>query len=134
VKAVDSHLLTLLKKSSQFVVPIYQRVYSWQRPECEQLWSVSESCKEQRDRSNALLPIDDEVGLGGGNGGLILRHVHNRACEMSAKLLMAPGPEDVRCRRPLAGQGQGSMPAPLTLGNRLLRLLTPGTVRVSRRC
>jgi uncharacterized protein with ParB-like and HNH nuclease domain/predicted transport protein len=39
VKAVDSHLLTLLKKSSQFVVPIYQRVYSWQEPECAQLWS-----------------------------------------------------------------------------------------------
>ncbi|OJZ69946.1 hypothetical protein BRW65_21690 [Mycobacterium paraffinicum] len=39
MKAVDSHLLTLLKKSSQFVVPIYQRVYSWQRSECEQLWS-----------------------------------------------------------------------------------------------
>lgn len=39
MKAVDSHLLTLLKKSSQFVVPIYQRVYSWQEPECEQLWS-----------------------------------------------------------------------------------------------
>lgn len=39
MKAVDSHLLTLLKKSSQFVVPIYQRVYSWQESECTQLWS-----------------------------------------------------------------------------------------------
>jgi uncharacterized protein with ParB-like and HNH nuclease domain/predicted transport protein len=39
LKAVDSHLLTLLKKSSQFVVPIYQRVYSWQESECKQLWS-----------------------------------------------------------------------------------------------
>ncbi|MBC2590736.1 DUF262 and DUF1524 domain-containing protein [Rhodococcus aetherivorans] len=39
MKAVDSHLLTLFKKSSQFVVLIYQRVYSWQEPECAQLWS-----------------------------------------------------------------------------------------------
>lgn len=39
MKAVDSHLLTLLKKSSQFVVPIYQRLYSWQESECNQLWS-----------------------------------------------------------------------------------------------
>ncbi|MCW2899284.1 MAG: hypothetical protein JWO67_1549 [Streptosporangiaceae bacterium] len=39
MKAVDSHLLTLLKASSQFIVPIYQRLYSWQSPECEQLWS-----------------------------------------------------------------------------------------------
>ncbi|VXB42288.1 DUF262 and DUF1524 domain-containing protein [Pseudoclavibacter sp. 8L] len=38
MKAVDSHLLKLLKKSSQFVVPIYQRLYSWQESECEQLW------------------------------------------------------------------------------------------------
>lgn len=39
MKAVDSHLLTLLKASSQYIVPIYQRLYSWQEPECEQLWS-----------------------------------------------------------------------------------------------
>jgi uncharacterized protein with ParB-like and HNH nuclease domain/predicted transport protein len=39
VKAVDSKLLALLKVSTQFVVPIYQRVYSWQEPECSQLWS-----------------------------------------------------------------------------------------------
>src|SRR3954452_9130639 len=39
MKAVDSHLLTLLKASSQFIVPIYQRLYSWQTQECEQLWS-----------------------------------------------------------------------------------------------
>jgi uncharacterized protein with ParB-like and HNH nuclease domain/predicted transport protein len=39
VKAVDAHLLTLLKASSQFIVPIYQRLYSWQEVECAQLWS-----------------------------------------------------------------------------------------------
>ncbi|KAF0847538.1 DUF262 and DUF1524 domain-containing protein [Nocardia caishijiensis] len=39
MKAVDSHLLTLLKASSQFIVPIYQRLYSWQEGECAQLWA-----------------------------------------------------------------------------------------------
>lgn len=39
MKAVDSHLLTLLKASSQFIVPIYQRLYSWDETECEQLWN-----------------------------------------------------------------------------------------------
>src|SRR5690625_837990 len=39
MKAVDSHLLTLLKASSQFIVPIYQRLYSWQESECAQLWA-----------------------------------------------------------------------------------------------
>lgn len=39
MKAVDSHLLTLLKASSQFIVPIYQRLYSWQEAEVGQLWA-----------------------------------------------------------------------------------------------
>ena len=38
VKAVDANLLDLLKKATQFVVPIYQRVYSWDLSECDQLW------------------------------------------------------------------------------------------------
>ncbi|MFV8301006.1 DUF262 domain-containing protein [Mycolicibacterium fortuitum] len=38
MKAVDANLLDLLKKATQFVVPIYQRIYSWDYAECEQLW------------------------------------------------------------------------------------------------
>lgn len=38
MKAVDANLLELLKKGERFVVPIYQRVYSWGEPECAQLW------------------------------------------------------------------------------------------------
>lgn len=38
MKADDANLLDLLKKATQFVVPIYQRVYSWDESECEQLW------------------------------------------------------------------------------------------------
>ena len=38
MKAVDANLLDLLKKATQFVVPIYQRVFSWDEAECEQLW------------------------------------------------------------------------------------------------
>lgn len=39
MKAVDAQLLTLLKKSNQFVVPIYQRAYAWTRAEVDQLWN-----------------------------------------------------------------------------------------------
>jgi len=39
MKAVDTQLLDLLKKASQFVVPIYQRQYSWDESECQQLWN-----------------------------------------------------------------------------------------------
>lgn len=38
VKADDANLLEFLKKGTQFVVPIYQRVYSWEASECERLW------------------------------------------------------------------------------------------------
>lgn len=38
VKADDANLLEFLKKGTQFVVPIYQRVYSWEAAECERLW------------------------------------------------------------------------------------------------
>lgn len=38
MKAVDANLLQLLKKAERFVVPIYQRLYSWDEAECEQLW------------------------------------------------------------------------------------------------
>ena len=36
MKAVDANLLDLLKKATQSVVPIYQRIYSWDYAECEQ--------------------------------------------------------------------------------------------------
>jgi uncharacterized protein with ParB-like and HNH nuclease domain/predicted transport protein len=38
MKATEARLLEFLKKSPQFVVPIYQRTYSWTERECRQLW------------------------------------------------------------------------------------------------
>ncbi|MDR0481720.1 MAG: DUF262 and DUF1524 domain-containing protein [Cellulomonadaceae bacterium] len=38
MKAVHRHLLQLLKASSQYIVPIYQRLYSWDERECAKLW------------------------------------------------------------------------------------------------
>jgi len=38
MKATEAKLLDLLKKSPQFVIPIYQRTYSWTERECRQLW------------------------------------------------------------------------------------------------
>ena len=38
MKAVEAGLLAFLKKSPQFVIPIYQRTYSWTEKECRQLW------------------------------------------------------------------------------------------------
>ncbi len=39
MKATEAKLLDFLKKSPQFVIPIYQRTYSWTDKECGQLWA-----------------------------------------------------------------------------------------------
>lgn len=39
MKATEAPFLQLLKKSPQFVIPIYQRTYSWTERECLQLWN-----------------------------------------------------------------------------------------------
>ena len=38
MKAIEAKLLDFLKKSPQFVIPIYQRTYTWAERECRQLW------------------------------------------------------------------------------------------------
>jgi len=38
MKATEAKLLDFLKKSPQFVIPIYQRNYSWTDKDCRQLW------------------------------------------------------------------------------------------------
>jgi uncharacterized protein with ParB-like and HNH nuclease domain len=38
MKATEASLLPFLKKSPQFLVPIYQRTYSWSENQCRQLW------------------------------------------------------------------------------------------------
>ena len=38
MKATEANLLGFLKKSPQFVIPIYQRTYSWTETQCKQLW------------------------------------------------------------------------------------------------
>src|SRR4051794_19499631 len=38
MKAVEAKLLSVLQKSPQFIIPIYQRTYSWTEKQCRQLW------------------------------------------------------------------------------------------------
>lgn len=39
MKATEANLLKFLKKSPQFIIPIYQRNYSWTAEQCRQLWA-----------------------------------------------------------------------------------------------
>jgi len=38
MKATEANLLAFIKKSPQFMIPIYQRTYSWTEKECRQMW------------------------------------------------------------------------------------------------
>lgn len=38
MKATEANLLEFIKKSPRFIIPIYQRTYSWTEKECRQLW------------------------------------------------------------------------------------------------
>ena len=38
MKATEAKLLDFLRRSPQFVIPVYQRTYSWTEHECRQLW------------------------------------------------------------------------------------------------
>ena len=44
MKATEAKFLDFLKKSPQFVIPIYQRTYSWTEKECRQLWDDIVRC------------------------------------------------------------------------------------------
>jgi uncharacterized protein with ParB-like and HNH nuclease domain len=44
MKATEANFLDFLKKSPQFVIPIYQRTYSWTETECRQLWDDIVRC------------------------------------------------------------------------------------------
>ena len=39
MKATEANLLDFIRRSPQFVIPIYQRTYSWTEKECHQLWA-----------------------------------------------------------------------------------------------
>lgn len=39
MKATHAHLLKFINSATQFVIPIYQRTYSWTEKECCQLWN-----------------------------------------------------------------------------------------------
>lgn len=38
MKATEAKLLDFLKKSPQFIIPIYQRTYSWTESQCQKFW------------------------------------------------------------------------------------------------
>ena len=44
MKATETNLLKFLQGTNQFIIPIYQRTYSWNLKHCRQLWSDIARC------------------------------------------------------------------------------------------
>ncbi len=40
MKASETNFLKFLQGTKQFIIPIYQRKYSWTIEQCKQLWNV----------------------------------------------------------------------------------------------
>jgi len=51
VKATEAKLMSFLQKSPQFVIPIYQRTYSWTDKQCRQLWDAATLAAHQPDKA-----------------------------------------------------------------------------------
>src|ERR1700683_1580498 len=58
MKATEAKLLDFLKKSPQFVIPIYQRTYSWTEKECRQLWDdLIRAGRDSQGSAHSLVSI-----------------------------------------------------------------------------
>ena len=49
MKASEVPLTKFLDGTRQFIIPIYQRTYSWTEKECEQLWNDIVQVAENKD-------------------------------------------------------------------------------------
>ncbi len=53
MKAAENKFLPFLEGKKQFILPIYQRTYSWTREQCEQLWNdIVRSAKDDEIRGH----------------------------------------------------------------------------------
>jgi len=54
VKAAETNLAGVLEGKKQYQVPLYQRVYSWRKPQLDQLWNdIAELAATRRDEPTA---------------------------------------------------------------------------------
>ncbi len=55
MKATEINLLKFLKQPNQFVIPIYQRTYSWTLKQCQQLWQDIVRLAEDKEVSGHFI-------------------------------------------------------------------------------
>jgi uncharacterized protein with ParB-like and HNH nuclease domain/predicted transport protein len=70
MKAGEARLLELIDKAPQFVIPIYQRTYSWTERECRQLWN--DLLRAGRDDTISVHFVGSIVYIEAGHTGITL--------------------------------------------------------------
>ena len=64
MKANEANLLRFLDSTKQFILPIFQRRYSWERRHCEQLWNDVLRVGENEDIPSHFLGSIVSIGDG----------------------------------------------------------------------
>lgn len=55
MKAIDRHYFQIINGNTQFIIPVFQRDYSWTEDQCTQLWNdVLKSAEENSNRGHFL--------------------------------------------------------------------------------
>src|SRR5215203_1810631 len=70
MKAGEARMLELIDKAPQFVIPIYQRIYSWTEREARQLWD--DLLRAGRDESISVHFVGSIVYIEAGHSGITL--------------------------------------------------------------
>ena len=52
--AREGNIFNLLNGLKQYLIPVYQRLYSWELPQCQRLWNDIVAMQKERDTSWAL--------------------------------------------------------------------------------
>ena len=65
MEAKKADLLSFLDGVKQFIIPIYQRTYSWQESECQQLWEDIEAISASENTNSHFVGSFVYINQGG---------------------------------------------------------------------
>ena len=91
MKATETQLLPFLEGKKQFVIPIYQRTYSWTQKQCEQLWKdivrAGDSAEISAHFVGSIVYIQEGLYQGSGISQLLVIDGQQRLTTLSLVLL-----------------------------------------------
>ena len=91
MQAQEDQFLKFLDGKKQFIIPIYQRTYSWTREQCEQLWNdivrVATSKGSAKHFVGSVVYIQQDMIIAGGIMPLLVIDGQQRLTTLSLLLI-----------------------------------------------